>query len=175
MDMEQNVARRTSVDDAECPVARALDVIGDWWSLLIIRDALDGVTRFNEFQKGLGVSRGILATRLQSLTALGILATAPAADGSAYQRYVLTTKGRDLFPVVVGLRQWGEDYCFAPNEPHSLLVESATGKRVGRLEVKSKNGLTLAASDTTVKKLAALEARRTRQRAPAHASKRVKN
>ena len=111
------MVRRTSLNDADCPVARALDAIGDWWSLLIVRDAFDCVTRFNEFQKGLGVSKGILATRLQNLTALGILETAPAADGSAYQEYILTSKGRDLFPVVVGLRQWGEDYCFAADEP----------------------------------------------------------
>jgi len=169
------VVRRTSLNDADCPVARALDAIGDWWSLLIIRDAFDGVTRFNEFQKGLGVSRGILATRLQNLTALGILETAPAADGGAYQKYILTNKGRALFPVVVGLRQWGEDYCFAPNEPHSVLVESETGKRVGRLELKSKTGRVLTASDTVVKKVIYPEPRRARRRAPAHGTNRAKS
>jgi DNA-binding HxlR family transcriptional regulator len=174
-DTEENVVRRTSLNDADCPVARALDAIGDWWSLLIIRDAFDGVTRFNEFQKGLGVSKGILATRLQNLTALGILETAPAADGSAYQEYILTSKGRDLFPVVVGLRQWGEDYCFAADEPHSALVESETGKRVGRLELKSKTGRVLTASDTAVKKVIYPRPRRTRHRAPAHAASRRTN
>jgi len=170
------MVRRISLDSADCPVARALDAIGDWWSLLIIRDAFDGVTRFNEFQKGLGVSRGILATRLQNLTALGILATAPAADGGAYQKYTLTSKGRDLFPVVVALRQWGEDHCFAPHEPHSVLVESATGKRAGRLEVKSKSGRTLTASDTAVKRVSDPEKRRAQQRAPAiHSSNRGKS
>src|SRR5215475_492106 len=116
------MVKRTSLEDANCPVARSLDAIGDWWSLLIIRDAIDGVRRFSDFQKGLGVSKGILATRLRNLVALGILEMASASDGSAYQEYVLTRKGRDLFLVVVALRQWGEQHCFTRGEPHSVLV-----------------------------------------------------
>lgn len=99
--------KRKSLEDAPCPVARTLDVIGDWWSLLIVRDAFDGVTRFSEFQKGLGMAKNILATRLRALVTHGVLEIVPAADGSAYQEYVLTEKGRALFPVIVGLRQWG--------------------------------------------------------------------
>ena len=148
------MVKRTSFGDADCPVARSLDAVGDWWSLLIVRDAFDGVRRFREFQKGLGVSKGILATRLRDLVSLGILATEPAADGSAYQDYVLTRKGRGLFPVVVALRQWGEDHCFRPGEPHSRLVERKTGRAVGRLEVRSASGRSLEASDTTVRKVA---------------------
>lgn len=99
--------KRKSLEDAQCPVARTLDVIGDWWSLLIVRDAFDGVSRFSEFQKGLGMAKNILSTRLRTLVAHGILEIAPASDGSAYQEYILTDKGRALFPVIVGLRQWG--------------------------------------------------------------------
>jgi DNA-binding HxlR family transcriptional regulator len=148
------MAKRKSFGEADCPVARSLDVIGDWWSLLIVRDAFDGVRRFTDFQKGLGVSKGILAARLRELVARGVLEMAPAADGGAYQDYVLTGKGRDLFALVVALRQWGEDHCFRPGERHSALVESKTGRPVGRLEVRSKSGRTLAAPDTTVHKLA---------------------
>jgi DNA-binding HxlR family transcriptional regulator len=121
---------------------------------LIVRDALDGVRRFSEFQKGLGVSKGILAARLRDLVAHGILRMEPASDGSAYEDYVLTDKGRDLFPAVVALRQWGEDHCFVPGEPHSVLVENETGRRVGRFEIRSRNGQVLKASDTTVRKVA---------------------
>jgi hypothetical protein len=67
---------------------------------------------------------------------------------------VLTDKGRDLFPVVVALRQWGEDHCFLPGEPHSVLVETETGRRVGRLEMRFRNGRILKASDTAVRKVA---------------------
>ena len=87
----------------DCPIARALDAIGDWWSLLIIRDALLGRRRFGEFQKSLGLAKNILTVRLRALVDRGILAMAPASDGSAYQEYVLTPKGRGLFPVLVAL------------------------------------------------------------------------
>src|ERR1700751_3546279 len=91
---------------ADCPVARALDAIGDWWSLLIVRDAFDGLRRFGDFQHNLGIAKGMLTTRLRKLVELGVLELVPASDGSAYQEYALTRKGRDLFPVVVSLRQW---------------------------------------------------------------------
>lgn len=149
------MVKRISLSDAECPVARSLDIIGDWWSLLIVRDAFDGTHRFGEFQQGLGVSKGILSARLRDLAARGILATQPAADGSAYGDYVLTDKGRDLFAVVVALRQWGERHCFRPGEPHSVLVENGSGECLARMEVRSRNGRVLGASDTTVRKLKA--------------------
>ena len=100
------MVKRTSFEEAACPVARSLDAIGDGWSLLIVRDAFDGLRRFGEFQKNLGMAKNILSDRLRTLTAHGILEAAPASDGSAYQEYVLTEKGRGLFPVIVGLRQW---------------------------------------------------------------------
>ena len=144
--------RRTSLSDAECPVARALDAIGDWWSLLIVRDAFDGPQRFGELQKSLGVAKNILAARLRTLLALDILELVPASDGSAYQEYALTEKGRGLFHVVVGLRQWGEDYFFGPREQHSVMVDTKTGRRVRRLELRAADGRVLGPSDAVVKK-----------------------
>jgi DNA-binding HxlR family transcriptional regulator len=148
------VVKRTSLKDADCPVARSLDAIGDWWSLLIIRDAFSGLRRFGEFQKSLGVAKGILATRLRRLVDLGILDTAPASDGSAYQEYVVTKKGRDLFLVIVSLRQWGEDYCFESGEAHSTLVDNQSGRAVGRLALRSKTGKVLTSLETSVRKIA---------------------
>lgn len=134
------MVKRVSLSNAPCPVARTLDVIGDWWSLLIIRDAFDGVRRFSAFQSSLGIARGMLASRLRDLVGRGILETAPASDGSAYREYVLTEAGRDLFLVVVALRQWGEERLFRPGEPRSSLVDVATGDPVGRLELRSRDG-----------------------------------
>lgn len=79
------MVKRTSFEEAACPVARSLDAIGDGWSLLIVRDAFDGLRRFGEFQKNLGMAKNILSDRLRTLTAHGILEAAPASDGSAYQ------------------------------------------------------------------------------------------
>ena len=145
--------KRKSPEDAPCPVARTLDVIGDWWSLLIVRDAFDGVRRFSEFQKGLGMAKNILSTRLRTLVAQGILEIAPASDGSAYQEYILTDKGRALFPVIVGLRQWGEDHLFAEQEAHSTLVESDSGQPIPRMTPTGSVGQTLTPLNTRVVKV----------------------
>lgn len=147
------MAQRKSLKAAPCPVARAIDVVGDRWALLVVRDAFDGLRRFGEFQKSLGVARNILADRLRRLVAEGVLEPAPASDGSAYQEYVLTPRGRALFPVVVGLRQWGEDELFAPGEAHSALVARADGRPVGRLVVAADDGAPLGPDDAVVRKV----------------------
>lgn len=136
-----------------CPVARSLDVIGDRWSLLIVRDAFDGISRFGDFQRSLGVARNILADRLQALVDEGIFTVAPASDGSAYQEYVLASKGLALFPVVVGLRQWGEAQLFDKGEAHSTLLEKDSGAALPAMQVVSKDGRVLQVSDTQVHKV----------------------
>ena len=108
--------KRTRLEESTCPVARSLDIIGDWWSLLIVRDALRGIKRFGEFQKSLGIAKNMLTTRLKLLVDEGILRLQPASDGSAWQEYVLTEKGRALQTVLVALSQWGNEFLFAENE-----------------------------------------------------------
>ncbi|TBR40528.1 MULTISPECIES: winged helix-turn-helix transcriptional regulator [Dyella] len=136
-----------------CPVARSLDLIGDRWSLLVIRDAFDGVQRFGDFQRSLGVARNILSDRLGRLIEAGILALQPASDGSAYQEYVLTPAGKGLFPIVVALRQWGEQHLFEPGEPHSVLVDKRTGKPVPVMAPRTGQGRLLVSDHTQVKKV----------------------
>ncbi|MFB9831353.1 winged helix-turn-helix transcriptional regulator [Actinoallomurus acaciae] len=108
--------------DPDCPVARTVDLVGDRWSLLVIRDAMDGARSFTEFQRRTGIARNILTERLRKLTARGLLAQRTAPSGRR-REYVLTDAGRDLFPVIVTLRQWGERHAFSPGEPHSTLVD----------------------------------------------------
>ncbi|MCL4068866.1 helix-turn-helix transcriptional regulator [Pseudomonas sp. GX19020] len=144
------MVKRVSLWNSGCPVARSLDVIGDWWSLLIIRDAFHGVRRFSEFQTGLGIARGVLATRLRDLTERGILEMAPASDGTAYREYVLTEKGRGLFLVIVALRQWGEDHLYHPGEARSSLVDIETGVPVTRLQLHAENGRAVGWKETRV-------------------------
>lgn len=136
-----------------CPVARALDIIGDRWSMLIVRDAFDGIRRFGEFQRNLGVARNILASRLRTLVEQGVLEIVPASDGSAYQEYVLAPKGEDLFMVVVGLRQWGEQHLFNKRERHSTLIERDSGKPIQKIALQDRDGRRLRPSDTVVKKV----------------------
>lgn len=141
------MVQRTRLQDAECPVARSLDAIGDWWSLLIVRDAFDGLRRFGEFQRNLGMAKNILASRLRQLVEHRILELVPASDGSAYQEYVLTEKGRGLFPLIVGLRQWGEAYFYQPGEAHSVLVDRERGEPVGPLQLRAADGRVLGPED----------------------------
>lgn len=136
-----------------CPVARSVDIIGDRWSLLIVRDSFDGVSRFGDFQRELGVARNILSDRLRKLVDAGILKTQPASDGTAYQEYVLTTQGERLFPVVVALRQWGERHLFDHGERHSLLVEKATGKPVPLMVPNANDGDVLSPDAAYVEKV----------------------
>lgn len=147
------MAKRISLADADCPVARALDVIGDWWSLLIIREAFDGVRRFSDFQSELGIAKGILAARLRDLVERGVLTTEPAAEGGAYQNYVLTERGRSLFLVIVALRQWGEEHLYEKGERHSRLVETVRNAPIPRLELRSRAGRVLSWNDTRVLKV----------------------
>lgn len=124
--MTSNDTRATAMDwtDPQCPVARTLDLVGDRWSLLIIRDAMDGARSFNEFQRRTGIARNILTDRLRKLATHGILEQRTAVSGRR-QEYVLTDVGRDLLPVIVTLRQWGERHAFGAGEGHSTLVDSA--------------------------------------------------
>jgi DNA-binding HxlR family transcriptional regulator len=145
------MAKRTRFEKADCPIARSMDAIGDCWSMLIIRDAMMGLRRFGEFQKNLGLAKNILTVRLRALVGNGILKTEPASDGSAYQEYVLTPKGRGVFPVIVALRQWSEDFAFAPDEFSNILVDRKSGRRVRKLELHAQDGRLLAAADTEVK------------------------
>jgi DNA-binding HxlR family transcriptional regulator len=145
------MVKRTSLQDNVCPIARSLDAFGDWWSLLIIRDALLGRRRFGEFQKSLGLAKNILTVRLRTLVDKGILTTAPASDGSAYQDYLLTPKGRGVFPVLVALRQWSEAYDECPEDIATILVDRDKGRPVRPLELYSHDGRLLDAADTALK------------------------
>ncbi|HEK1689796.1 MULTISPECIES: winged helix-turn-helix transcriptional regulator [Pseudomonas] len=133
--------------NAQCPVARALEVLGDRWALMILRDAFDGLRRFSEFQKNLGLAKNILASRLKLLLESGMLQLQPASDGSAYKEYVLTDKGRSVFPIVVGLRQWGERFLFEAGEARSQLLDSASGKPIETLLVRAQDGRVVGPED----------------------------
>src|SRR3981189_3202696 len=145
------MVKRTSFENDDCPIARSVDAIGDWWSMLIIREALLGHRRFGEFQKGLGLAKNILTVRLRGLVDQGILKMAPASDGSAYQQYLLTPKGRGVFPVLVALRQWSEEFAFSPGAWATLLVDRDTGQAVRKLELHARDGRLLGVGDTELR------------------------
>ncbi|MDI3362809.1 helix-turn-helix domain-containing protein [Lelliottia sp. V89_10] len=125
-----------------CPVARTVDLLGDRWMLMIIRDAFDGISRFSDFQKSLGVAKNVLASRLKILVDAGVFSLIPAKEGGAYKAYQLTDKGKSLLPLIVSLRQWGEENLFDDGEAISHLVDEK-GLPVAKLVVTSQNGTVL--------------------------------
>ena len=139
--------RRKSFESLDCPIARSLDVIGDWWSLLILRDAFAGRRRFGEFHRSLGLARNILAARLKKLVARGILEMAPASDGTTYQEYVLTEKGRGLLVVLLALRQWGDEHLLDGTDQDKTIVDAQSGEPLAPLSVVASDGRVLRPED----------------------------
>lgn len=136
---------------ADCPMARTVDLIGEWGSLLIIREAFAGVSRFDDFQERLQISRHLLTQRLKKLVAGGVLARRPIAEAAKRHEYVLTPMGEDLFTLVVALRQWGDRWLFAPDPPPMKMVDAIDGSDVAALEVKSTAGRIMSRRDLRLK------------------------
>jgi DNA-binding HxlR family transcriptional regulator len=139
--------QRKSFGGMNCSIARALEEVGEWWSLLIIRECTQGASRFDEFQRELGIARNILTARLQRLTELGILERFPLEDRAKTEGYRLTAKGEDLYPVVVALMQWGDRWLAQDGKPPTALVEDATGAPIERLAVRAAGGAPLSYRD----------------------------
>ncbi|MFJ6717058.1 MULTISPECIES: winged helix-turn-helix transcriptional regulator [unclassified Streptomyces] len=110
------MVQRTALGDADCSIAQALDIVGDWWTLLIVRDAARGVHRFEDFQRELGLSRKVLAERLKLLGEAGVLARVPYMERPLRHEYRLTPRGRGLLPVLVALQDWGDTWILGEGE-----------------------------------------------------------
>jgi DNA-binding HxlR family transcriptional regulator len=110
--------RKASFADMNCSLAQTLEIVGEWWTLLILRDVFLGIRRFDDFVERLGISRNVLADRLDKLVAAGVLDRRPYDEGRGRYDYVLTEKGRDLWPVLTTLREWGDRWILGEgNEP----------------------------------------------------------
>ena len=132
--------RRTRFDRAPCPIARTTDLIGDWWTPVLLRNACLGVRRFEDFQRTLGVPRAILARRLERLVAEGLLTREPYQERPPRHEYRLTEKGRAFFDVLAAMWRWGEDWLWPEGGPPVALVDRATGRRVRPVVVDEATG-----------------------------------
>ncbi|MFD5189812.1 winged helix-turn-helix transcriptional regulator [Streptomyces sp. NPDC058357] len=117
--------QRTSLADADCAIAQALDVVGDWWTLLIVRDTARGVHRFDALQEELGVSRKVLTERLRLLVDAGVLSREPYQDRPPRYEYRLTRRGRALLPVLIALQDWGDTWVLGDGETMATAAESS--------------------------------------------------
>ena len=118
--------RRKSFADATCPIARSLELVGEWWSILILRDAFHGATRFEQFQKNLDIAPNMLTRRLHALVEAGLMERRRYSERPPRDEYVLTECGRDFRPVLWSLLAWGNRH-FAPEGASVVLVDAASG------------------------------------------------
>lgn len=120
--------KRSSFLDMNCSVAQSLEQIGEWWTMLIIRDALLGVRRFEDFQSDLGIARNVLASRLDGLVEHGIMWRRQYNDRPVRHEYLLTDKGKDLWKVVTAIRQWGDEWVVDSGDEPVVLVHDDCGE-----------------------------------------------
>ena len=128
---------RTSLDHHNCSFARTVDMIGDRWTLMILRDAFYGIRRFTDFKRRIGVTQAVLSARLAKLVDHGLLDKQPVDGESVREEYRLTSRGRDLFPVVVALMQWGDRNVHFDEGPPVELFDTFTGAEMDRVEVSA--------------------------------------
>ncbi|WGF89618.1 winged helix-turn-helix transcriptional regulator [Marinivivus vitaminiproducens] len=158
----------------QCPIARALDRVGEWWSILILRDAFYGATRFDEFERNLGIAPNMLARRLKGLVEAGLFERRRYCERPPRYAYHLTPCGHDFRPVVVAMLAWGNRH-FTPEGPSVRLVDRATGLDAEPVVVDRISGRPIdsahfryeagpAATEATRRRIAALEAHMTSER-----------
>ncbi|MFI9306532.1 winged helix-turn-helix transcriptional regulator [Streptomyces triculaminicus] len=143
------VASRIRLEDRECPLSTTVEHVGEWWTLLILHDAFDGYTRFDQFQESLGISSSMLTTRLKTLVADGLLERRPYQTNPVRHEYVLTELGHSLRPVIVALAAWGNSR-LTPAERSMILIDTHSGEEVEPVVVDAKTGRRLDDSDTYV-------------------------
>jgi DNA-binding HxlR family transcriptional regulator len=133
--------RRTRFDRWPCPIARTTDLVGDWWTPIVLRNAFLGQRRFDDFQRSLGVSRAILARRLNRLVDEGLLRRVQYAERPPRYEYALTDKGRAFFDVLAAMWRFGEDWLWEEGTaPPVRLVDRATGRAVRPAVVDERTG-----------------------------------
>lgn len=140
------LASQRRLEDRECPLSTTVQHVGEWWTLLILHDAFDGYTRFDEFQESLGISSSMLTTRLKTLVADRLLERRQYQTSPVRHEYVLTELGRSLRPVIVALAAWGNAR-LAPAERSMILVDANTGEEVEPVVVDARTGHRLDDSD----------------------------
>jgi DNA-binding HxlR family transcriptional regulator len=131
--------QRKSFEGMACPIARSLEHVGEWWSMLILRDAAQGMTRFDEFQKSLGIAPNILTRRLAALVEAGLLDRRKYSERPPRDEYVLTPRGQDFRPVLWAILAYGNRH-FAPEGASVVLVDSETGRQADPVLVDRVSG-----------------------------------
>jgi DNA-binding HxlR family transcriptional regulator len=130
---------RTRFAKENCSVAQALEILGDWWTLLVIREAFFGVRRFADFEANLGISKNVLTNRLGHLVKHGVLERVDAGQHGTRYEYALTRMGKDLATVMTALRQWGDRWITPGKEP-LVVFDRRTGRPIPQLRIRGEDG-----------------------------------
>jgi DNA-binding HxlR family transcriptional regulator len=146
----EDAGNMSTARDVNCSIARALGEVGERWSLLIIREAVMGSTRFDEFHERIGVARNILTDRLASLVEHGVMTRTPSPDNARVHHYRLTDKGLELLPVIVALMQWGDRWIHADIGPPIVLLERTSRKPIRKIEVYAQSGRPVSRTDIDI-------------------------
>lgn len=134
----------------DCPVAAMLNIFGDRWTLLVIREAFYGAARFSEFERNTGIAKNLLADRLALLTCEGILEKQDVGQSGTRYAYHLTDKGRALQPVLIAMVQWGNAHCYKDGNGPIEIIERASGLPIAPLQPSAQDGAILEAADMKV-------------------------
>jgi DNA-binding HxlR family transcriptional regulator len=138
---------RKRFDEMNCAAAQALEQIGDWWTLLLVREAFYGTTTFSGFLERLGIARNVLAERLKRLVELGIFRREQPKPGVERYTYHLTDKGHDLLPTLVALMQWGDKWVFDDSREPVRILDSVRHRPIRKLSVTAADGRPLDIGD----------------------------
>ncbi len=130
-----------------CSIARSLELVGERWTILVLRDAFLGLRRFDQFQRSLGIARNVLAARLDRLVGEGILEKTPYQERPLRHEYRLTDKGLDLWPVIVELLRWGDRYAAPVGGPPIVIRHRDCGGDLGEHRICTRCGERLEVSD----------------------------
>jgi DNA-binding HxlR family transcriptional regulator len=142
--------KRKTFGRMNCSIARALELVGEWWTMLILREAFLGTRRFQDFQRNLGIARNILSARLKKLVTRGILERAAAEGGGRRLEYRLTEKGRAFFPVLIALMQWGDRFAGCTGGPPIKVVDRESGSPIADIRVLSEDGRPLGGNEVRI-------------------------
>ena len=142
---------RKRFDEMPCAIAQTLNQVGDWWTLLIVRDAMKGARRFSDFHDSTGIAKNILTDRLNKLVENGVMEREEVGVRGQRQEYVLTERGEELFPILMAMQQWGDKWIFGQDEMPSVVYDARNGENLAPIQVANESGDAVSHRDVTTK------------------------
>jgi DNA-binding HxlR family transcriptional regulator len=148
--VETDAMRSSEFPSQICSVARSLEIVGEWWTLLVVREAFFGTRRFSDFEANLSIAKNVLSDRLAKLVEAGVMERKPVVGRGNPQDYTLTPMGGDLFPAIIALMQWGDRWIYGPERAPARVLDREGGAEIARMKVTTPEGKPLQPRDVVV-------------------------